>query len=173
MNIITVINCSAFSGGVAAQLTDQYIKIINKTENVYSKVSLMDFVKRIDINNIRNRTEEFQTLFESEFKETNKIIFIVPEYNAGFPGILKLFLEVSDHTKWKGKKACIVGLSGGRGGNLRGMEHLASILNYLKINVHYNKLPLSNSKDLFDLGGNLYSGTLQIIEEQITEFLEF
>src|SRR5215467_8657568 len=53
-----------------------------------------------------------------------KFIFISPEYNGSIPGVLKCLFDISDVKKtWAGKKALLTGVSTGRAGNLRGMEH--------------------------------------------------
>ena len=104
-----------------------------------------------------------------------KFIIIMPEYNASFPGILKLMIDNSDIKKcWWYKKAMLVGLSDGRAGNLRGVEHMTSIMNYLKVNVLYNKLLLSKISEEIDKSGNiLKTATSNVMEQQIDEFLKF
>jgi NAD(P)H-dependent FMN reductase len=75
---------------------------------------------------------------------------------------------------WTENKACLVGVSTGRAGNLRGMEHLTNILNYLKINVYHNKLPISRVDTLMDAQGNLTDAdTLKVIDWQLEGFLKF
>ena len=105
----------------------------------------------------------------------NKFIFIIPEYNASFPGILKVMIDNSDIKKcWWFKKALITGLSDGRAGNLRGVEHLTSILHYMKVNVLYNKLLLSKIKEEITGEGLLIKPeTAELLREQITEFIAF
>ena len=113
---------------------------------------------------------EQQLLIPSE-----KFVFVMPEYNGSFPGILKLMIDNSDirHCWWH-KKAAMVGLADGRGGNLRGLEHMTNIFHYLKMNVHYNKLPLSRiNEEISDTGAFINSGTEQAIRQQIEDFLKY
>jgi chromate reductase len=113
---------------------------------------------------------------ENEFLvPADKFIFIMPEYNASFPGILKLMLDNSDIKKcWWYKKAALVGISDGRAGNLRGLEHMTAILHYMKVHVHYNKLILSRINEEIDGEGKLLKPeTVVAVEEQIAEFLKF
>lgn len=109
------------------------------------------------------------------FIPSEKFIFIMPEYNGSFPGILKLMIDNSDIRKcWWYKKALLVGVADGRGGNLRGIEHMTNILHYLRMHVHYNKLPLSRINEEMDLEGNLLKpGTQKAIEIQLDEFLNY
>jgi NAD(P)H-dependent FMN reductase len=106
---------------------------------------------------------------------TNKFIFISPEYNGSIPGVLKLMFDISDYKKaWWGKKALLTGVATGRGGNLRGLEHLTSILHYLKVNVHPNKLPISLVHNLMDEAGDIHDAwTVRAIDSQVEEFIQF
>ena len=75
---------------------------------------------------------------------------------------------------WWFKKAMLVGISDGRAGNLRGLEHMTSILHYMKVNVLYNKIPLSRIKDEIDNEGMpKKEDTLTTITQQIEEFIRF
>jgi chromate reductase, NAD(P)H dehydrogenase (quinone) len=104
-----------------------------------------------------------------------KFIFISPEYNGSIPGVLKCLFDISDiENAWWGKKALLTGVSSGRAGNLRGMEHLTGILHYMRMSVHHNKLPISVVHTLLDETGEITdSGTLRAINVQLDEFVEF
>lgn len=104
-----------------------------------------------------------------------KFIFVMPEYNGSFPGILKLMIDNTDIRKcWWYKKAAMVGVADGRGGNLRGIEHMTNILHYLRMNVLYNKIPLSRiNEEINENGELLIPATAQAIHNQINEFLKY
>jgi len=107
-----------------------------------------------------------------------KFVYIVPEYNGGFPGVLKLFIDacsIRDYKKtFSGKKAALVGIASGRAGNLRGLEHLTGILNHVGTIVLPNRLPISSIEKLMDDQGNITDpGTLKAIDKQLTDFLLF
>lgn len=104
---------------------------------------------------------------------TSHFIIISPEYNGSFPGVLKLLFDTSrSHEIWFHKKALLTGISSGRAGNIRGMDHLADILNFMKITVHPNKLPISSVNGLLDEGGKINnSNTLAAINDQLDEFM--
>ncbi|MES2681626.1 MAG: NAD(P)H-dependent oxidoreductase [Bacteroidota bacterium] len=120
------------------------------------------------------RTENYGLLIEEFISTRKKFIFVVPEYNGSFPGILKLFLDSTHPRDWSGKKACLVGVSDGRAGNLRGMDHLTGILHYLKMHVLHNKLPISViAKVMSDTGSFIDGLQMKASEAQVDEFLEY
>lgn len=104
-----------------------------------------------------------------------KFVIVMPEYNGSFPGVLKMMMDNTDIKKcWWHKKAMMVGVADGRGGNLRGMEHMTNILHYLKVHVLYEKIAISRVKDEIDEEGNLLKPvTEKAIRNQIDEFLKF
>ncbi len=89
------------------------------------------------------REPELETIFDNYITQSDKILLVMPEYNGGFPGILKLFIDAMPHGMLSGKKTALCGVATGRGGNLRGMDHLTGILHYLNAEVLPFKLPLS------------------------------
>lgn len=125
--------------------------------------------------NVMKRDAAFERIEREIIIPTEQFIFIIPEYNGSFPGVLKMLFDTcSSHRIWFYKKALITGNSTGRAGNLRGMDHLADILNYLKITVHPNKLPLSSINLLMDHDGRFTDvNTLNAINNQLNEFMEW
>jgi chromate reductase, NAD(P)H dehydrogenase (quinone) len=68
----------------------------------------------------------------------------------------------------------LTGVSSGRAGNLRGMEHLTGSLLHLKMTVHPNRLPISSIHTLLDEHGTISNaGTIKTIQTQLDEFLNF
>ena len=104
---------------------------------------------------------------------TTHFIIISPEYNGSFPGVLKLLFDNSrSHEIWFHKKALLTGVATGRAGNLRGMDHLADVLNYIKITVHPNKLRVSVVNSVVDSDGKIADkNTLKVINQQLDEFI--
>ncbi|MBK7434632.1 MAG: NAD(P)H-dependent oxidoreductase [Chitinophagaceae bacterium] len=118
---------------------------------------------------------EFTRIEEEVIIPTSHFIILSPEYNGSFPGVLKMMFDLSrSHEIWFHKKALLTGISSGRAGNLRGMDHLSDILNFVKVTVHPNKLPLSAVNRLLDAEGKLADpATLKAINQQLDEFLNW
>ncbi len=89
-------------------------------------------------------TDSFEQILKQYIRRSEKLIFVVPEYNGSYPGILKLFIDSLSPSEWKGKKAALVGLSSGRSGNVRGLDHLTSVLHFLDMEVLSFKPVLSS-----------------------------
>ncbi len=141
---------------------------ILKEKNIASQVLSLAGLPLLDRNPTMIQLEKDWLL------PAEKFIFISPEYNGSIPGVLKCLIDVTDIYKvWKGKKALLSGVSKGRAGNLRGMDHLTGILHYMGAIVHPNKLPISVVHTLFDKEMTVNSETLRVIGEQLGEFIDF
>jgi NAD(P)H-dependent FMN reductase len=125
--------------------------------------------------NVLERNPSYITIEEDILIPSPKFIFISPEYNGSIPGVLKCMFDISDIRKvWWGKKALLTGVSVGRAGNLRGMEHLTGILHYMRVTVYHNKLPISVVNTLLgETGSVIDKPTLAAIDKQLDEFIEF
>ena len=129
----------------------------------------------LDEQDVFIRNEAFIEMENKFLIPAEKIIIVMPEYNGSYPGILKLMIDNTDIRKaWWHKKVLLTGVSTGRAGNLRGMDHLTGSLLYLKMIVHPNRLPISVIDRLMD-GNHHFSdaGTLKAIDVQLEEFLKF
>jgi len=120
-----------------------------------------------------NRTDAYAALVSKYVTSQHKFLFVVPEYNGSFPGILKTFLDSVHPREWNNKKACLVGVAEGRAGNLRGMDHLTGVLQYLKMHVFYNKLPISVVHKLLDANGQFPEEQVKVCRLQVEGFIKF
>ena len=167
-DVYTIISGTNRPGSNTIKVAKQYLRLLEKKGISARFISL----EGMDVN---NRNEELKRLEKEVLIPSRKFIFVTPEYNGSFPGVLKAMIDNTDIEKvWWGKKALLTGVSTGRAGNLRGMEHLTGVLHYLKMNVHPNKLPISvvnkllnGEKDIAD------EATLKMIDEQLEDFIRF
>ena len=166
--MITIISGTNRHGSNTGKVAAQYLQLLQQKGVEAKFVSL----EGLDVS---GRNPAIEQLENEVLIPSDKFIFISPEYNGSIPGVLKSLIDHTDIKKvWWGKKALLTGVSTGRAGNLRGMEHLTGILHYVKMHVHPNKLPISVVDKLLN-GTHLISdaGTLHAIDEQLEEFLAY
>ncbi|OOQ57476.1 NADPH-dependent FMN reductase [Mucilaginibacter pedocola] len=107
--------------------------------------------------------------------DTEKFLFVIPEYNGSFPGVLKVFVDCCAFPQsFYEKKAALVGLSSGKYGNIRGVDHFTGICNYMHLHVMPLKIHIANIRNEINAEGNLHlPDTLKFTEEQIDKFIKF
>jgi len=120
------------------------------------------------------RSEEFKPI-QDIITQTDKFLFVIPEYNGSFPGVLKVFIDACDFpTSFYEKKAALVGVSSGKYGNIRGIDHFTGVCHYINLHVMPLKLHIANIKTELDENGNFFKeDTLRFTDEQIEKFIAF
>jgi chromate reductase len=175
MHSITIISATNREDSHTEKIANHYQNLLN-TKNIASRVlslkQLPDHFLYTDLYG--KRSKEFQNIINEYIENQHKFIFVSPEYNGSYAGVLKLFLDAVPPKIWMDNKACLVGVATGRAGNLRGMEHLTNVLNYLKVNVYHNKLPISRVDTLINNQGLIQDEeTKKVIDLQLEGFLKF
>ncbi len=163
----TIISATNRNGSNTLKVSKQY-QTFFKEQGIEAKLlSLEDF-------NSFHRDENFNQL-ESEFlAPASKFIFIMPEYNGSFPGVFKLMMDISDLSVcWNFKKVMLVGVANGRAGNLRGIDIMTNMCNYMKMHVFFNKFPISSVSSEIENDVFIKEQTIQTIKSQIEGFIKF
>lgn len=74
---------------------------------------------------------------KTEIKTAHGLLFITPEYNRSFPGVLKNALDHASRpygqSVWGGKPAGVLGISIGPMGTAMAQQHLRNVLAYLDV----------------------------------------
>jgi chromate reductase len=106
---------------------------------------------------------------------TQKFIFIIPEYNGSFPGVLKAFIDACSFPEsFYEKKAALVGISSGKYGNIRGIDHFTGVCHYLNLHVLPLKLHIPNIRTEFEANHNFFKeDTVRFTDEQMDKFILF
>jgi NAD(P)H-dependent FMN reductase len=163
----TIISGTNRSGSHTEKVALEYQQIL-KNKNIDATLFSL---KGIDV---LKRNAEIEKAETDILIPTQKFIFIIPEYNGSYPGVLKALIDNSDIKKvWNYKKALLTGVATGRAGNLRGMDHLSDTLHYMKMNVFYNKLPISVIDKMLDESGHFNKETWKAVNHQLDEFLVY
>jgi|SRR6185437_11594450 len=163
----TIISGTNRIGSHTEKVAAEYQNVL-KNKNIEAKIFSLKGINSL------YRSDEIINAENEILIPTQKFIFIIPEYNGSYPGVLKAFIDNSDIRKvWNYKKALLTGVATGRAGNLRGMDHLSDTLHFMKMNVFYNKLPISVVDKIMDENGHLNEETLNGINRQLDEFILF
>ena len=121
-----------------------------------------------------SRSSEFE-MIQNIITITDKFIFIIPEYNGSFPGVLKVFIDACSFPQsFYDKKAALVGVSSGKYGNIRGVDHFTGVCHYIHLNVMSLKLHIASIHNELDAEGNLIKeDTVRFVGEQLDKFVKF
>lgn len=113
-------------------------------------------------------------IFQKAIEQSDKFVFVVPEYNGSFPGVLKAFIDgLKFPNSFTGKKCAMVGISSGVQGAGLALSHLTDIFNYLGMHVLPLKPKLSKIEE--NMTENILSNPLyiELLETQAEQLIEF
>ncbi|MGY3053893.1 chromate reductase [Pedobacter sp. UYEF25] len=106
---------------------------------------------------------------------SDKFLFIMPEYNGSFPGVLKVLIDACDFPEsFSNKKAALTGLSSGKYGNIRGVDHFTGVCHYINLHVLPTRLHIPNIVSELNAEGKLYKeDTIHFVTDQVVRFINF
>lgn len=137
--------------------------------------SLRDFPLKDVVGGRYGKDIESVKEFNNAFLDADGFLFVVPEYNGGFPGILKVFIDYLPFPKALDKKpVSFIGEAAGSFGALRPVEHLQQILGYRNALIYPERVFISGVNNQFDEKSGLKSDKLQgLLVDQIKGFSNF
>ncbi|MBC7398329.1 MAG: NAD(P)H-dependent oxidoreductase [Mucilaginibacter sp.] len=173
--MITIISSTNRPGSSTLKVARYYQKkLLEKgvEAGILSMAQLPPNVLQTDLYG--KRSAEFQEI-QDIVTATDKFIFIIPEYNGSFPGALKVFVDAcSFPDSFYEKKAALVGISSGKYGNIRGIDHFTGVCHYVNLHVMPLKLHIANIKTEFNEYSDLYKeDTVKFTDDQIEKFIKF
>ncbi len=173
--MITIIAGTNRPNAVSLEIAKLYSQILNnrKVNNQIVDLGKLpnDFTASALYENA-GKNDGFN-LLRNSMAASDKFVFVVPEYNGSFPGVLKAFIDgLQFPDTFKNKKAALVGLSAGIQGAGIALSHMTDILNYCGTHV------LAVKPKLMTIGNHLKDGVLsdlyqQLLEEQAEAFIAF
>jgi NAD(P)H-dependent FMN reductase len=171
----TVISASDRPGSNTSKIAQHYLHLLEE-QGIHAEYFSMedlpsDFFTEGDYG---ASPHSFAQVLNSAIIPSTHLVFAVPEYNGSFPGVLKHFLDIVNPKIWNGKKAALVGIATGRGGNMRGLDHLTGVFHYLQMEVLSDK-PLFSSIHLhLDGEGKLVNQEYRMLASaQVERFRKF
>ena len=174
--MISIVVGTNRQNSISKQVAIYYKSILDKNNEMSQIVDLVDLptdFTRTALYENNGKNPVFNTIRE-KVQTSEKLVFIVPEYNGSFPGILKSFIDGLKYPEGvKDKKAAMVGISSGPQGGVLAMAHLTDIFNYLGMNVLALKPKLAGIESNFSNGkitNELYDQLLNIQAEKLIAF---
>jgi len=174
--MICVIACTNRPNSNSLKISEYYIELLKK-EGVACTL--------IDLNKLPE-SYLFSALYENQGKDelfnnikkpiadAEKFVFVVPEYNGSFPGVLKAFIDGLDYpVSFKNKKAALLGISSGVMGGSLALSHLTDILNYLGMHVLASKPRITRIEKTFVDGEINDAFVKELILTQVKDLLKF
>jgi|TARA_R100001163_G_C5066398_1_gene204794 NAD(P)H-dependent FMN reductase len=113
--------------------------------------------------------------FREPILEADGIIFVIPEYNGGFPGILKMFIDYLPFPgAFEKMPMAFVGEASGAFGALRPVEQFQMIANYRNALQFPERVFIPRVSKEFDPETGLVDDFKQkLLDSQVENFIKF
>ncbi|WP_031528352.1 NADPH-dependent FMN reductase [Dyadobacter crusticola] len=161
---------------MSRQIADYYQSILNHLGTpsiILDLVNLPDDFTVSALYGNSGKNEDFNNL-RSLLEQTDKFVFIVPEYNGSYPGVLKAFIDGLPYpNSFANKKAALVGLSSNMQGAAIALSHLNDVFSYLGMNTLALRVKLAQIRSHFHenaMSNALYKELLEMQAGQIIHF---
>ena len=112
---------------------------------------------------------------KSEIQASHGVLFVTPEYNRSYPGVLKNAIDHASRpygkSAWAGKPAGILGVSIGAVGTATAQQHLRNVLAYLDMPTLGQPEAFIQVKDgLFDEAGDIGAGSRSFLQDWMARY---
>ncbi len=153
------------------------------TEAVQTYKPLVDSVDLLDMNELPQETLS-SSVYETKppavqalvdrFMKSDGVVFVIPEYNGSYPGVLKLFIDMLPFPEGLDSRPCaFVGLAAGQFKALRSVEHFQQVASYRNAFVYPRRLFIGDSFKQF-VDGKLKDDELtERLNSQSRGFVDF
>lgn len=174
--MITIVVGTNRKKSVSQSIALQYAEVLKdygKESEILNLIDLpVDYIKSALYENL-GKNEDFNAIREF-MNSSEKFVFVIPEYNGSFPGVLKAFIDGLDRSKaLTDKKCALLGLSAGDQGAGLALSHFTDILNYCGTNVLAYKLRLPNINDFMTDNKITDDTYLTKIKKQALKLIDF
>ncbi|MEX0933650.1 MAG: NAD(P)H-dependent oxidoreductase [Candidatus Paceibacterota bacterium] len=149
-------------------------RVIRKICEADSRVETKLFdVRDFDLprSNYGQSIKESFPEYRDAIERCDGLIIVTPEYNHGYPGVLKSVLDLL-LPEYKHKAVGLVGVSAGAWGGVRVLESLTVVVRELGLIVSSKDLNFPKVGDMFDEGGELNGELKEAVHERCEGFLE-
>ena len=108
------------------------------------------------------------------FLASDGALFVIPEYNGSYPGVVKLFVDMLPYPEGFDSRPCaFIGLAAGQFKSLRAVEHFQQVAGYRNAYTYPRRLFIGDSFKQF-VDGKLADDELsQRLQKQVDGFVEF
>jgi chromate reductase len=171
--MITIVVGTNRKNSVSRKVADYYQGLLKDESQIVDLADVPgDFIGTALYEN-NGKNEDFNAMRE-KVQSSDKLVFVVPEYNGSFPGVLKAFIDGLKYPEGvRNKKAALIGVSSGVQGGVFAMSHLTDIFNYLGMHVLALKPKLAAIEKNFnglEVTNDLYN---QLLRQQADMLLDF
>lgn len=154
----------------------KYVATVYTKKSVQAEViSLEDFPLKDVVGGKYGMEISTISEFRDPILKADGLVFVVPEYNGSFPGILKMFIDYLPFPEaFQKMPMAFIGVASGAFGSLRSVEQFQMIVNYRNALQFPERVFIPRVTNDFDpVLGLKDDFKKNLLESQISNFIKF
>lgn len=154
----------------------KYVKTLYEKEGADVEViSLEDFPLEEVVGGRYGKQLPAVEKFREPIIDADGLIFVIPEYNGSYPGVLKVFVDYLPFPEaFEKMPMAFIGESAGAFGALRSVEQFQMVANYRNALQFPERVFIPRVKSEFDAENGLANAFKQkLLQSQVTNFVKF
>jgi NAD(P)H-dependent FMN reductase len=173
--MITVISGTNRPGSNTRKVAAAIQEMLHRTDQETTLIDLAELPLEIFAGASYADKPDGFAAFQEVVLSADGLLSVVPEYNGSFPGALKYFIDMLRFPESLYEKpAAFVGLSAGRWGGVRAVEHLEMVFQYRHAHLFGRRCFIPRISTVLDDSGSIADpGTAGRLEKTVTDFAVF
>ncbi|RYG05226.1 MAG: NADPH-dependent oxidoreductase [Chitinophagaceae bacterium] len=168
MKNIVVISATNRPGAYSLKLAIFIMAVLKKAGHQANLLDLAQLPADIFLNPVYYKQPDSFSLWQQAVNVSDAIIFCLPEYNGGIPGVLKYFLDMLSYPdSIKGKLVSMFGLSAGHSGAVNAMNSLTALLQFQKAKVFTPNFSIPRCFEAIGESGEVTALYRQLISDNL------
>jgi chromate reductase, NAD(P)H dehydrogenase (quinone) len=172
---INILSGTDRPGSNALKVSNYVAEVFTEKDVVAKVYSLEDFpLKDVAGGRYGDDIPSVQS-FNEDVLSGDGLVIVTPEYNGGFPGILKMFIDYLPFPEsFKYYPLCFIGEADGYFGALRPVEQLQAIATYRLAHIYPERLFIPRVNKEFDEEEGLRDDfRSELLQSQVEGFITF
>lgn len=175
MPTISILSCTDRPDANALRVAESIEPYIEEAGASVHRHSLCEFPHADVVGGKYGQSIPSVNAFNETVMDADGYLWVVPEYNGGFPGILKLFFDYLPFPEALNRKPiALIGEADGRFGAMRPVEQLQDLLIYRKAMIYPERVFLPSIGDRLDQEEAwIDKGSRSRLQKQATGFVDW
>lgn len=175
MSNINILSATDRPGSNALKISNYVAALFEKYGTEAEVISLEDFPLKDVIGGRYGDEIPSVEQFNRRVLRGDGLVLVIPEYNGGFPGILKLFIDYLPFPESFDKyPLCFIGEAAGYFGALRPVEQMQAIASYRNAHIFPERLFIPRVNKEFDEEEGLADDfKSELLDSQVEGFIRF
>ena len=173
MHIVVVCGTNR-AGALSRLLAQETAEIYRRNSHSVDLLDMEELPPEVLLPTAYKEQPEKVSALVQRFLKSDGAVFVIPEYNGSYPGVLKMFVDMLPYPEGFDSRPCaFIGIAAGQFKSLRAVEHFQQVAGYRNAYIFPRRMFIGDSFKQF-VDGKLADDELtERLQQQATGFLEF